>query len=732
MSATSPEFMAPAVETSFQIKGLIRSTGWASVREDGSWRCPAVVVRSSSGKIEGNETVEVGDGIMLSGQGPPPWPGEIRPVAIKITVPSGGDLPGMFDHRMFLKGRGIRWKGKILDEQIVPNRGLNTLIFARFLNPFRTTILNELKQLLPSMEASLASSVLLGAKDETSRAASSPFSDLGLAHLFAVSGLHVGVLLGLFLLPGKLIGVSAWKKWFFLLLILPFYCLLTGLPGSVIRAAGLALLATASAPFGRTGTPLHFLGLLFWSTTMWRPDQVLDTGVRLSYSAAAGILAFTSLSRGIEYPRRGFRGFILGGLFISLAAQWFTLPLAATSFGRISLISPLANLVAVPTFGAGVWLVVISLVGSSLFPGLGEILGALAWLVFRALAGVVRFTEISTGGLNMGMPVPGPFLIFTWAVFTIISLVSIQKLSTGRLNGKVGVLIISLCGIISTAGFTGFFKIPFKSNGPEVWQFDVGQGDCAIIRFPDGWSAMIDTAGLFGFSGKSQDGPLSRKIHPWLKRHKNTDFDVVILTHGHLDHTGGVQFLRSNSQASQWLVSGKAGKSLSTDVKSVAVVHPTEGEVLHNWEDWSLEVIFPYPEMPDHFHENDFSMVVALRKKSQTQVLWSGDLEVSGETLIMDRPAGIGETRIWKAGHHGSNTSGSQPFLNAINPELILISCGVGNRYRHPSHGVYMVQNDTIPVVRTDLDGSIHLRFEENGDIYWKSSSQHGLLAASP
>ena len=108
------------------------------------------------------------------------------------------------------------------------------------------------------------------------------------------------------------------------------------------------------------------------------------------------------------------------------------------------------------------------------------------------------------------------------------------------------------------------------------------------------------------------------------------------------------------------------------------------------------------------------------------------DLEQGGESLLLQNGGPGGKTRVWKAGHHGSNTSGSQPFLDVIDPELILISCGVGNGYRHPSHGFYVVEGDTIPVVRTDLEGSIHLKFAENGEIHWKSQDREGHLAPLP
>lgn len=142
-------------------------------------------------------------------------------------------------------------------------------------------------------------------------------------------------------------------------------------------------------------------------------------------------------------------------------------------------------------------------------------------------------------------------------------------------------------------------------------------------------------------------------------------------------------------------------------------------EVLHRWQDWTLELIYPLEDVPATFNENEHSQVIALRKGEQIKYLWTGDLERRGEKYLLERNL-LSTAEIWKAGHHGSHTSGTPAFLAKVRPRLVIISCGVDNRYNHPSHGPYVVAGDTVSLLRTDRDGSIVMRWDTAGRCRWK------------
>jgi competence protein ComEC len=427
------------------------------------------------------------------------------------------------------------------------------------------------------------------------------------------------------------------------------------------------------------------------------------------------------LSNGLKFSGHKVVGTIFTGLAVCGAAQWFTLPWIAGAFGRISLLSPLANLVAVPLFGLAVWCVVLSLVVGSFWPGGAESVAALGWLLFRFLAGLAGLVSGLSAGFPLGLPVPGLGVLIVWVILTLLGVLVLHRHGDGKISGrKALVLVLAVIGM----GLAAFGPLRWNLRSPAMviaWQFDVGQGDCSLMVFPDGWTVLIDTGGRYGYSGEGTDGPFPRTVLPFLQRQGLTGIDAVVLTHGHLDHTGGAAALADAMRVDRWYVSGQAGQSLASVVDSTSIIHPEAGHLLHRWHDWSLAVVYPPTEVPGRLHENDWSLVLVLRRGDRDLAVWSGDLELAGERLMLTNDQAPRDIQVWKAGHHGSDTSGSINLLARFDPALILLSCGVGNTFGHPSHGPYVVRGDTVAIARTDLQGSILMEWDPEGRLRWRS-----------
>lgn len=729
-SITEPWGVADRIE--HRGDAVFRITGWTREAAKKRWSAPAQILTWHPEPISAI-TMPAGVGFYVSGKGEPPLPGQILAGPLVLSIASEASLSGGFDYRKFLTGRRLLWRGKLLKQKIVFPQDPAATLGREFVSPLRHAILARIESLLPSREASLASAVLLGLRSSDSKQISTPFTSLGLAHLFAVSGLHVGILLGIILLPGKLLHFSPRMSVAPLWIFVPIYLLLTGMPGSVVRAGGMGLLAAQARPFGRRTDSLRLLGILYWWGSLWEPIQNLDTGLQLSYLAAGGILLVGRVTSGFQLSRQRLTNFLAAGLAVGLAAQWFTMPVIAASFGFLSLASPLANLIAVPLFALAIWCVVLSLVLSLIWLPLGQSLAAISWLLLRGIAGGVSAFSQVTGGYPLGLRVPGPGLVAIWIFLTLSWLVFLSK-RDGR--WRVSFVAWIICPVFLVALYSPFIQQVNPHSEVEVWQFDVGQGDCGLVSFPDGWTGLIDTGGRFGHLAPAESSAMARSILPHLRRQGVRQLDLVILSHGHFDHTGGAEVLAQNIEVKSWLVAGRASEAISDFADSLQINTGRSGDVLHRWQDWELVVLYPLAGQSHAASENNWSLVVALTHHGRAQMVWSGDLELEGEELLITSESELSTTRIWKAGHHGSNTSGSADFLSLLQPELILVSCGVGNGYHHPSHGPYIVSraaaSDTVPLLRTDLGGSIRIRWESGGAIAWQTMVSSGKLPAPP
>ena len=736
--AIAPDRWSPAHAVTWSGAATLRLTGWPTARDRGGWRAPSVLVTlGSTAEDPDRLSPEVGQGVLVSCDGPPATLGSLVSGVLDLHVPPIATTSGGFDYRGFLAGRRLRWQGWLTVPDRLDARPVLDASLGRVLDRARAAIVGRLQTALPPPEAAIMSAVLLGVRGDASRLASRPFAELGMAHLFAVSGLHVGILVAMVLLPLRATGLPRGFVTAVVLVLLALYVLLTGMPGSVIRAAGLTALALGAGQLGRRTDALQLLGLLFWATTIWEPRQVLDTGVRLSYLAAGGILAVQpALAAGGLLRRDGPTGKISTPLSVSLAAQWFTLPQVAASFGRISAWPPLANLVGVPFFGVAVWLVVMGLAAGTLWPWLGEGLLAGGWFVLRLLSAGAGWAGAWSTAAEVGLPVPGPVKLLVFAVLSLALLWLLLGGCQPWLPRRTKVIAAVMLLVVGAGGLMPAGGRPWRAQSVEIRQFAVGQGDCCLLAFPDRWCGLIDTGGRIG-----QASWLARDLQPLLRRFGLRRLAAVVLTHGHLDHTAGAVDLAKAFAVERWYVGGRAGEAIVGHVDSTRIVAPTAGLLLHRCGDWRLvchgglgnaaegRVVqkdtaraSKNPGPPD-LHENDRSLVIGLWHGERPVMLWTGDLEEGGEHLLLAAGSVPADFRVLKAGHHGSNTSSSRAFLAHVAPHRVLISCGVGNRYGHPSHGPFVVAGDTISMCRTDLDGTVHIVCDPDGEV-WLSAGE--------
>lgn len=645
-------------------------------------------------------------------------PGERWQLTVRLRRPHGNANPHGFDYEVWLLEQQVRATGYVRPDRRsdVKNQRLAEFVpgFSNVVERSRDWLRERIMAALPQHPyAGVIVALVVGDQRAISQSDWIVFNRTGIGHLISISGLHITMVAGLF--AG--LFQALWRRSFFtraqLPLLLPsqkaaalagvamalLYVLLAGFGVPAQRTLYMLSVVAAALWFDRLTSVSHVLCLALGVVILLDPWAVLWPGFWLSFGAVAVIL-YASVGR-VGVPAHVtdtdasllLRHSWLASLGTASRTQYAVtlglVPLTMLLFGQISLISPLANALAIPLISFIV--TPLSLVGSVLPAPLSDWLlqaahGCVAWLAWAM--------EWLSGFPAAVLTAPLP----SWWIFGGALLGTIWLLAPRgwpwRWLGVAGWLPLLL-------------NAPVFPKAGEMWvtAFDVGQGTALLIETP-GRRLLYDTGPVY--SPESDGG--NRVILPYLKARGIDRLDGVIVSHSDTDHAGGALSLLAELQV-DWVSSSM---DLSSAVVQAAADHRrcAAGQ-MWRWDDVEFTMLHPTEASYDNINWKPNARSCTLKvTHGKHAILLPGDIERAQEAELLDSQADKLQATVLVAPHHGSGTSSTAAFLDAVKPELAVFQVGYRNRYRHPKQEIFdRYGNLGIHRLRSDDAGAVTLRF---------------------
>ncbi|MCC6993515.1 MAG: DNA internalization-related competence protein ComEC/Rec2, partial [Deltaproteobacteria bacterium] len=568
------------------------------------------------------------------------------------------------------------------------------------------------------------------------------FRRAGVTHVLSVSGLHLAavafVLLGLTTalaartrlaarVPAPRLAALVTAP------LLVLYALATGAAPATMRALAMALLALTAVALGRGAHVPTVIAAALAGWAVAAPGALADPSLQLSFAAVIALactarplrrllerrwpLEPPAPTRARRLGRRATRA-VVQLVLASAAATLAGLPISALHFGTFSPAGVVTNVVVVPL--AELVIIPLGLAGAALgaiAPVLGQLPLAVALTLTRALLVLVRAAAAPAPELAVAAPT-----LLLLVVFYAALGVALAVRGRPRLLAVAAALLV-----VAHLGWPRGARAWSAPRGLRASFLDVGQGDATLLELPSA-RILIDAGG--SLDGRGLD-PGERAVLPALRARHIAHLELVVISHPHPDHIGGLLAVaRAIPIDTLWWSGDASGDPRLAPLlaelaaRGTFITRPPLRSQLGGAD---LDALHPqaageagvaaHIQADDGLTTNDNSLVIRVRYAGRA-LLFPGDLEAEGEDLARAYAGDALRADVLKLPHHGSRTSSTDDFLDAVHPDLAVLSCGAGNRFGfpHPEVSARLAAR-AIRVLRTDRMGGITISIAPDGTL---------------
>jgi competence protein ComEC len=618
-------------------------------------------------------------------------------------------------------------------------------------------------------DGGMLNAMLFGDRAGLNKAQRVGFERTGSFHLFVVSGMHVGLLAGLMFWVTRKLKLREWLATFVTIAFTFGYALLTGFGAPVQRALFMTAVFLLARLLSRERNVLNALGAAALGVLVWSPAALFEASFQMTFLAIVAIggiavpfaeRSFLPYARAADHlwdmwqdttmpPRAAqFRvmlrffsetlGKIIGSWargIPSLLMRWgfWALELAligavaemvmvlpmAVYFHRATMFAVPTNMLSVPLVAVLAPMAVVTFCASLISPWVAMVPGAATATLLHGVTGVI-------GGVSAvhaaDLRVPGPVW---WVALLAILAWAFCCWAVRKSRGWAWTAAIVLPFVV----FAVLWPEPaLVSQGVmEITAMDVGQGDSIFAVGPDGATMLVDAGGPVGGVTEAAEATSRFDVgeevvspYLWLRRFRR--LDVLVLSHAHSDHMGGMPAVMRNFRPRELWVSidpnSDAYRALLAEAKDlqVTVRHFYAGDHLE-WGGTQVDILAPETSYANPREPVNNDSLVMRMQYGKSSVLLDGDAESMSERSMLAHGR-VAAVTLLKIGHHGSRTSTTQEFLDAAAPRDAVISVGRGNTFGHPRYEVIeRIAKAGTTLYRTDEFGLTTFLLDRDGGI---------------